>query len=158
MQRARKWTEARWRDLHYIRYALRSDCLAHLIEQPLGSAMMSLQTIDRRLREEIADPLKRHLIQKTPPDYTRLLEVARPLGQDALKMGETVEHELIRLRATSAQSVKQINETATDPSYAPHKESSWQTSTPMNFGQHGSPNEDPHLVEEGKGGVWQNGQ
>ena len=120
--------------------------------------MMSLQTIDRRFREEIADPLKFHLMQKTPPDYTRLQEAALPLGQDALRMGEIIEHEFIRLKATSAQSVKQKDETARDPRCAPHK-SSWHISLSIRFGQHRSPNEDPHLIEEGKGArAWQNEQ
>ena len=120
--------------------------------------MMSLQTIDRRFREEIADPLKSHLMQKTPPDYARLQEAALPLGQDALRMGEIIEHEFIRLKATSAQSTKQMNETARDPMCAPHK-SSWQTSLSIRFGQHRSSKEDPRLVEEGKGArAWQNEQ
>ena len=120
--------------------------------------MMSLQTIDRRFREEIADPLKSHLMQKTPPDYTRLQEAALLLGQDALRMGEIIEHEFIRLKATSAQSMKQIKETARDLRCTPHQ-SSWQISLSIRFGQHRSPKEDPRLLEEGKGArAWQNEQ
>ena len=68
-----------------------------LIKPDKALAMVELLSVDRHFREVVVEPLKRHLIQVTPPDYMQLHQTASVLGQDALKVGENMKQELARL-------------------------------------------------------------
>ena len=75
-----------------------------------------LHRIDRSFRVTIVDPLKRHLLQSTPPDYARLLENALPLGQEALRVGDSVVQELTRLQAKASLPMQHASLDAADHS------------------------------------------
>ena len=113
--------------------------------------MMSLQSIDKRLREEIAEPLKKHLIQKTPPDYARFHNIAVPLGEDIFKMGDVIENEFIIMKANGIQSTQLKSAGLSNSKRAPNiKKTSLVSPPPKDVQPLPS---DERLAEEGRAGI-----
>ena len=98
--------------------------------------MMDLHIIDRRFRERIVEPLKRHLIQMTPPDYSQLYQAALPLGQDVLKVGGTMKVELTRLNANQAPSNLKAKDNAPYHQFQVLQAASWPISLMSVSNQH----------------------